>query len=96
MPPQASPSGGQAIDDVPAQLTAGEFVIPKDVVQWEGEKTFYGAIDKARKGRQQAISRDDIGGQIVPRQAIPTAPAFASRPGQFPQAPQQMPQQAIQ
>src|ERR1700747_3518239 len=54
VPPQASPSGGQAVDDVPADLTAGEFVIPKDVVEWKGMEHFYKLMDQAREGRAKA------------------------------------------
>jgi hypothetical protein len=38
VPAGASPSGGMGVDDVPAQLTAGEFVIPKDVMAWKGQE----------------------------------------------------------
>lgn len=56
--PSMSPSGGQAVDDVPAEVTdtgqpaalnAGEFVIPEDVVSWLGEKGIQQLIMKARK-----------------------------------------------
>jgi hypothetical protein len=72
------------VDDVPARLTVGEFVIPKDVVEWEGQKYFYGQIDKTRAAKQQANQRTDIGGKQGP--AIPTAPTFVSGPAQ--QSPQ--------
>jgi hypothetical protein len=49
VPPDASPSAGGAIDDVPARLNVGEFVVPKDVVRWHGEKFFQNLIQKARK-----------------------------------------------
>jgi hypothetical protein len=57
VPPEASPSNGAIPDDVPAQidgqaparLNAGEFVIPKDVVGWLGEKGMQQIILKARK-----------------------------------------------
>jgi hypothetical protein len=57
VPPEASPSGGAITDDVPAQingggpaqLNAGEFIIPKDVVSWIGEKGMQNFIMKARK-----------------------------------------------
>lgn len=55
-----SPSDGAKIDDVPANLTAGEFVIPKDVVEYKGKEFFYKLMAAARKnhaiagGRQQA------------------------------------------
>jgi hypothetical protein len=54
VPQQASPSDGQAVDDVPASLTAGEFVIPKDVVEWKGMEHFYKLMDQAREGRAKA------------------------------------------
>jgi hypothetical protein len=78
IPMHASPSQGQQSDDVPSRLTVGEFVIPKDVVEWEGQKRFYGAIDKARQEREQAHSRQDVGGEhgIAP----PQQPTFVSRP----------------
>lgn len=57
IPPSASPSNGAIPDDVPAQiegdapaqLNAGEFVVPKDVVGWLGEKGMQQLILKARK-----------------------------------------------
>lgn len=57
VPEQASPTEGVNVDDVPAMLTAGEFVIPKDVVEWMGEKTMHGLITKARK-EMQAIPEE--------------------------------------
>lgn len=54
IPEEMSPSGGEVVDDVPARLNAGEFVIPDDVVSWYGEKHMYGLIDKASKEREQA------------------------------------------
>ena len=78
IPSQASPSGGREVDDVPARLTAGEFVIPKDVTEWEGQKYFYNQIDKSRVAREQAHQRTDIGGKSG--SAIPVPPTFVSRP----------------
>lgn len=49
VPEQVSPSRGAIPDDVPAKLTAGEFVMPDDAVRWHGEKAMYAMIDKARK-----------------------------------------------
>lgn len=49
-----SPSGGAQVDDVPARLNAGEFVIPEEVVSWYGEKHMYSLIEKAAKDREQA------------------------------------------
>ncbi len=61
IPPEASPSGGAVTDDVtaqpgpdtpPVQVNAGEFIIPKDVTQWLGEKGIQQLILKARKEMQ--------------------------------------------
>lgn len=57
IPPEASPSGGAIPDDVPAQidgqmpaqLNAGEFIVPEDVMGWVGEKGMQQFILKARK-----------------------------------------------
>lgn len=57
LPPEASPSGGAIPDDIPAEiegggpakLNAGEFIVPKDVVGWLGEKGMQQIILKARK-----------------------------------------------
>lgn len=54
IPEHMSPSGGAVKDDIPANLTVGEFVIPEDVVSWYGEKHMYGLIDKANKERDEA------------------------------------------
>ena len=78
VPVHASPSGGVVTDDVPAMLTANEFVIPKDVATWLGHKALASQIDKARQEQQKFASRDDIGGE--PTHAIPQRPTFVSRP----------------
>lgn len=57
IPEEASPSGGAIPDDVPAtiegqapaRLNAGEFIVPKDVMKWLGEKNLQSLIMKARK-----------------------------------------------
>ena len=74
VPAQASPTGGKAIDDVPARLTAGEFVVPKDVVSWKGEEFFQKLIDGSRKAKPEASAKPEYA--IVP----PQAPTFSSRP----------------
>lgn len=85
VPSYASPSNGQATDDVPAMLTAGEFVIPKDVMAWKGHEYFAKQIDQARRAQSQFDQRDDIGGE--PTNAIPQQPTFISRPGMPAMAP---------
>lgn len=76
VPAAASPTQGKAVDDVPARLTVGEFVIPKDVVDWKGQEFFQKLVAqsmKARGGAQPAEGRPMPGAQ-------PQAPTFASRP----------------
>lgn len=51
VPADASPTQGGAIDDVDAKLTAGEFVVPRDVVAWLGEEKLQKIIMQARKAR---------------------------------------------
>ena len=96
VPNHASPTGGQAEDDVDAKLTAGEFVMPKDVSQWVGQKAMVTQIDKARQEMQMFGQRNDIGGEQV--QGIPSQnPTFVSRPGQQQAvAPPGQPQQQLQ
>jgi hypothetical protein len=69
VPITASPTQGRAIDDVPARLSPGEFVVPKDVVMWQGEKHFQNLIKKSREQKndpQQAPAKPEM------KQAIPT------------------------
>jgi hypothetical protein len=75
VPVSASPSGGRQTDDVHAKLNAGEFVVPRDALQWKGEEFFQKLIQKTRQDR-----RDNAPAQ--PRAvAVPTGhPAFSSRP----------------
>ncbi len=74
VPAQASPTRGKAIDDVDAKLTAGEFVVPKDVVAWKGEEFFQKVIQGSRKAKPEAPAK--------PSYALAPAgqPTFASRP----------------
>lgn len=76
VPEEVSPSRGAIPDDVPAQLTAGEFVIPREAVEWYGEKHMYSLIDKARREREQMMAQTgaipDVG--TAPNQP----PAFKS------------------
>jgi hypothetical protein len=74
VPNDASPSDGAAIDDVPARLTAGEFVVPKDVAAWKGEEYFQKLIDQSRKAKGQASAKPAIG------YAPAEEPTFVSRP----------------
>jgi len=74
VPTDASPTGGGAIDDVPARLTAGEFVVPKDVASWKGEEYFQKLIDQSRKAKEGASAQPAVG--YAPAQN----PTFVSRP----------------
>ena len=84
LPEEMSPSGGAIEDDIdaeiadsgqPAKLNAGEFIVPKDVVGWLGEKGLQQIIMKARKEMgdpDQAPAQPEMG--PPPGQAPPTPP----------------------
>jgi len=76
VPVAASPTGGRAIDDVPARLTPGEFVAPKDVVAWKGEEFFQKLIKKSREDMAHpSNARPDVRALPVGQgqsQALPT------------------------
>jgi hypothetical protein len=76
VPAMSSPTGGAAIDDVDARLNVGEFVIPKDVVSWLGEKAMHQMIEKSLKERQELPQRSgaipDVG------YAQPAPPTYQS------------------
>jgi hypothetical protein len=72
VPAGASPSGGKAIDDVSARVSSGEFILPRDVVEWLGEEKLQNLIKKAREGKQGA------GAKPKARQAIQTMPTYMS------------------
>lgn len=74
IPMGASPSNGQTVDDVPARLTAGEFVVPKDVAAWKGEEFFQKLIEQSRKAKQTAPAKPETA--LMPAEQ----PAVASRP----------------
>jgi len=74
IPNHASPSQGKAIDDVPARLTAGEFVLPKDVVSWKGEEWAQKVIKQAREAKASATAKPTYA--VGPN----TPPSFVSRP----------------
>lgn len=69
----ASPSAGAIPDDVPARLTAGEFVVPADVVRWKGEEFFHKLNENSRTKRAETTP--------PPKRmsALPGSPAFQSR-----------------
>lgn len=53
-------------DDIPAQLSEGEYVVPADVVRYYGVKFFEDLRDNAKMGLQDMESRGRIGGEPVP------------------------------
>lgn len=73
VPIGSSPSAGRRPDDVNAALTAGEFVIPKDVASWYGEQHLQKLIEKARHAKAGAAAKPSVG----PRPPGPTT--FNSR-----------------
>lgn len=80
IPPEASPSRGQAIDDVPARVNVGEFIVPKDVVSWKGEEFFQKLIQGSRKAKVDAPAKPEV----APAPAIPERPRVVSRPAALP------------
>jgi hypothetical protein len=73
VPEEVSPSGGAIPDDIdaeveetgqPARINAGEFIMPKDVVSWLGEKGMQQIILKARKemgNEEQRPAQPEVG-----------------------------------
>ncbi|CAB4124639.1 hypothetical protein UFOVP55_16 [uncultured Caudovirales phage] len=78
VPAVASPSRGQAVDDVPARLNVGEFVMPKDAASWYGEKHLQGMIEKSRQDREKAVAKPKVA------IAAPEAPTFSTRSSALP------------
>lgn len=78
VPAEASPSRGKAVDDVPARLNVGEFVIPKEAVQWYGERHFQKLIESAKKEKEQAPAKPEYA--IVP----PERPTFSTTKAALP------------
>ena len=76
VPPEASPSGGEEVDDVHAMVSEGEFVIPKRTVDWLGDKFFQKLIQKT----DQEIAQDTTAApEEGPAMAeAPPVPAFRS------------------
>ena len=83
LPPEASPSGGAIPDDIPAELdsgaparlNAGEFVLPKDVMQWIGEKGAQQLILKARKEMEGANGERPAQPEMMPPEMAGAIPA---------------------
>lgn len=59
IPEEASPSRGLDVDDVPTATTAGEYVVPRDVVRWKGEEFFERLKASAQKGMAERAGGQD-------------------------------------
>tara|TARA_R100001460_G_scaffold44205_1_gene80840 strand:- start:1642 stop:6318 length:4677 start_codon:yes stop_codon:yes gene_type:complete len=53
-------------DDIPAQLSEGEYVVPADVVRYLGVKHFEDLRNKAKSGLQNMEANGRIGGEPIP------------------------------
>jgi hypothetical protein len=53
-------------DDIPAQLSEGEYVVPADVVRFYGVKFFEDLREEAKRGLADMESNGRIGGEPVP------------------------------
>lgn len=86
IPMEASPSQGAVTDDVPAQVNggpeirvnAGEFVLPKDVTSWLGEKQLQTMIQKARQEKMGAQAKPAIGAPPKQQNQAPAIPMGAA------------------
>jgi hypothetical protein len=77
VPPEASPSGGQNVDDVNAMVSEGEFVVPERTVDWYGEKFFQNLINKADKEAEtQTVAEGEE--KPVPQAIMAQPPMFRS------------------
>lgn len=90
IPQEMSPSGGAQTDDINAHVNANEFVIPRDVALWIGQKQFQTMIQKARaemsapglaKPTMGASPMDDGQAQFVSDSAKPQGAIPASFQG---------------
>jgi hypothetical protein len=102
VPPQMSPSGGAQTDDVPAtvsggalparaNINVGEFIMPKDVTNWIGQKALQQQVLKARKemaSPADAPAHPQSGSQpVMPQQGAPGAPNGGALPVGGPRPP---------
>ncbi len=63
-------------DDIPAQLSEGEYVIPADAVQFHGLKFYETTVQEAKMGLADMNARGRIGGEPVPQEQTPQALPF--------------------
>ena len=82
-------------DDIPAQLSEGEYVIPADAVQFHGLKFYETTVQEAKMGLADMNARGRIGGEPVPQEQTPQALPFDISELQTDEpTPPMMPQQA--
>lgn len=79
VPAGADPYNGAIPDGVNARLSEGEFVIPRDVVEWEGQKSIYKMIDKAKQERAGVEASTETKPSALP--PLPGPPRFVSQSG---------------
>ena len=65
------------VDDVPANLNAEEFVIPRDVARWKGEEFWHKEIAKSRAARAKAAA--SVGPTAGPPRDPNQQPSFSSQ-----------------
>lgn len=68
---------GPGTDNVPAALTAGEFVFPKDVMMWKGQEWAQNEIQKARKAQMGAPAQGQPTGMPPGPPQVNTGPQTA-------------------
>lgn len=69
VPPGSLPE--EVRDDVPAQLSEGEYVVPADVVRYFGVKAFEDMRMEAKQGMSQMDAEGRIGGDPMQEEALP-------------------------
>jgi hypothetical protein len=70
VPPGALPS--EVRDDVPVQLSEGEYVVPADVLRFFGMRFFEDLRNQAKQGLAEMQSSGRIGGASVDSNGVPT------------------------
>ena len=63
-------------DDIPAQLSEGEYVIPADAVQFHGLKFYEASVQEAKMGLSQMQANGRIGGEPMQQNQTPQALPF--------------------
>jgi hypothetical protein len=79
VPEQVSPSRGVEVDDVPARLNVGEFIMPEEAVRWYGEEKFHKMIVKAREDKEELKKESGAVPKPIPPSAMGGQGAGARR-----------------